>query len=76
MSCAVASVPMAARKTPTRAYPAPQAPRRRPPAVLTQHAAGDSTAARQTWQRAMDILDRLGHADADRLRAKLHVGSV
>ena len=38
----------------------------------TQHTADDSDAARDAWQRALTILDRLDHSDADTVRAKLH----
>ncbi|GIG10408.1 AfsR/SARP family transcriptional regulator [Catellatospora coxensis] len=34
-------------------------------------AAGDPAAARTAWAQAVDILDRLGHADAGRIRVKL-----
>lgn len=37
----------------------------------TQWAAGDPDAARASWQRALDILDRLGHAAAESVRAVL-----
>jgi DNA-binding SARP family transcriptional activator/tetratricopeptide (TPR) repeat protein len=37
----------------------------------THHSAGDHDAARTAWRRAGDILDKLGHPDADRARAKL-----
>jgi DNA-binding SARP family transcriptional activator len=35
-------------------------------------AAGDAQAARATWARARDILDELGHPDAEPVRARLH----
>jgi tetratricopeptide (TPR) repeat protein len=35
------------------------------------HLTGDPHAARDAWQRALAILDRLGHPDVDRVRAKL-----
>jgi tetratricopeptide (TPR) repeat protein len=37
----------------------------------THHAAGDLAAARDTWQRALVILDELDHPYADQVRAKL-----
>ena len=37
----------------------------------TQLAAGEPDAARQTWQHSLSILDMLGHASADQVRAKL-----
>jgi hypothetical protein len=36
----------------------------------TCHAAGDHDAARQTWQRAQNILDELDHPDAKQVDAK------
>jgi DNA-binding SARP family transcriptional activator/Tfp pilus assembly protein PilF len=38
----------------------------------TQHASGDDERARETWRQALAILDDLGHADADQLRARLN----
>jgi len=35
------------------------------------HATGDLDATRTTWSRALEILDRLGHDDAAKVRAKL-----
>jgi hypothetical protein len=32
---------------------------------------GDREAARASWQEALAILDDLGHADADQVRARL-----
>jgi tetratricopeptide (TPR) repeat protein/transcriptional regulator with XRE-family HTH domain len=37
----------------------------------THRAAGDPKAARRDWLQAMEILDELGHAEADQVRAKL-----
>jgi DNA-binding SARP family transcriptional activator len=37
----------------------------------THDNAGDSEAAHAAWQRSVEILDRLGHPDADQTRAKL-----
>jgi DNA-binding SARP family transcriptional activator len=37
----------------------------------TRHATGDTRAARETWDRALRILDDLDHPDADRVRARL-----
>lgn len=37
----------------------------------TQLAAGDAQSARATWARALDILDELGHPDAEPVRARL-----
>jgi tetratricopeptide (TPR) repeat protein len=37
----------------------------------TRDAAGDADAARRAWCQALDILDHLGHPDADAVRAKL-----
>lgn len=37
----------------------------------TQHAGGDSAAARESWRQALDILTDLDHPDADRVRALL-----
>jgi tetratricopeptide (TPR) repeat protein len=36
-----------------------------------KQAAGDLDAARDAWQRALAILDDLGHPDAERVRANL-----
>ncbi|GIH08302.1 SARP family transcriptional regulator [Rhizocola hellebori] len=38
----------------------------------SQQAVGDGEAARAALSRALSILDTLGHADADRIRAELH----
>jgi hypothetical protein len=38
----------------------------------THHTADDSDAAREAWQRALTILDRLDHPDAHTVRTKLH----
>jgi hypothetical protein len=35
------------------------------------HETGSPDAARHAWQRAVDVLDELGHPDADQIRAKL-----
>jgi tetratricopeptide (TPR) repeat protein len=37
----------------------------------TWHAAGRPGAARETWTRALGILDQLGHPDADQVRDKI-----
>lgn len=37
----------------------------------TYHAVGDLASARAAWEAALDVLDALGHPDADHLRAKL-----
>jgi tetratricopeptide (TPR) repeat protein len=37
----------------------------------TLDASGDAAAARTAWQEALSTLDRLGHADADRVRTRL-----
>ncbi|MEO3928900.1 tetratricopeptide repeat protein [Micromonosporaceae bacterium B7E4] len=37
----------------------------------TQHATGATEPARTAWQQALDILDRLGHPDAELLRSRL-----
>ncbi|NBE79951.1 tetratricopeptide repeat protein [Micromonospora sp. NEAU-HG-1] len=37
----------------------------------TRHTAGAPGAARTAWRQAVDILDRLGHPDADQVRARL-----
>lgn len=37
----------------------------------TWQAAGDPRAARTAWRQALDILDQLGHPDADQVRARL-----
>jgi hypothetical protein len=37
----------------------------------TQQSAGDSGAARDSWQRALAIFDQLGLPDADQIRARL-----
>jgi tetratricopeptide (TPR) repeat protein len=39
-------------------------------------AAGNIEPARHAWRRALTILDRLGHADADDVRAKLNASAV
>jgi hypothetical protein len=38
----------------------------------THHTTGNSEAARDAWQHALTILDKLHHPDADTVRAKLH----
>ncbi|GIG86292.1 tetratricopeptide repeat protein [Plantactinospora endophytica] len=38
----------------------------------TQHSTGTVEAARTTWKHALDILERLGHPDADQVRTRLH----
>jgi tetratricopeptide (TPR) repeat protein/DNA-binding SARP family transcriptional activator len=38
----------------------------------THHTANNSDAARDTWQQALTILDRLDHPDAHTVRTKLH----
>lgn len=40
----------------------------------TQHALGDTAAARGSWQQALTILVELGHPDADQLQTKLSDG--
>lgn len=37
----------------------------------THHAAGENQEARDSWQRALTILDELAHPDAHRIRADL-----
>jgi tetratricopeptide (TPR) repeat protein len=37
----------------------------------TYHAAGEPGPARAAWQRAVDVLDRLGHSDAEQVRTRL-----
>lgn len=37
-----------------------------------RHAMGDGPAARAAWQEALEILERLGHTNADGIRARLH----
>jgi hypothetical protein len=34
-------------------------------------AAGEHSAARRTWRHCLDILEQLGHPDADGIRLKL-----
>ncbi|MEV4116827.1 BTAD domain-containing putative transcriptional regulator [Nonomuraea sp. NPDC049695] len=36
------------------------------------HAASHDLLADQAWRRALEIFEQLGHADADRIRAKIH----
>jgi DNA-binding SARP family transcriptional activator/tetratricopeptide (TPR) repeat protein len=38
----------------------------------THRAAGDLESARADWQRALAVLDRLGHSDAEKVRARLN----
>ncbi|WP_281404344.1 ATP-binding protein [Streptomyces roseirectus] len=40
--------------------------------AATHRSAGDPAGAALRWQEALDILDHLGHPDADRVRARLH----
>jgi tetratricopeptide (TPR) repeat protein len=40
----------------------------------THHAAGDADAATDAWRRALDVLEQLGHPDADPVRARLETG--
>ncbi|MFF3852439.1 ATP-binding protein [Micromonospora sp. NPDC002575] len=42
----------------------------------TRHAADAPAAARAAWCQALDILDQLGHPDAEQVRAKLGPGSA
>ncbi|WP_203863149.1 hypothetical protein, partial [Plantactinospora mayteni] len=37
----------------------------------TQHITGDVTEARRFWRQALEILDHLGHPEADEVRGKL-----
>ncbi len=37
----------------------------------THRAGGDSAAARTVWLEAVSVLDKLGHTDAEGVRAKL-----
>jgi hypothetical protein len=37
----------------------------------TLRAGGDSAAARAVWLEALSVLDKLGHTDAEGVRAKL-----
>ncbi len=39
----------------------------------THHAAGDDDAARKAWRHAVQILDQLGHPDAEPVRSKLRM---
>ncbi|WP_229401829.1 ATP-binding protein [Micromonospora okii] len=41
----------------------------------TRRRAGDSDAARAAWRRAVEILDQIGHPDADQLRDRLAPGA-
>ena len=38
----------------------------------THHTAGDTQAARHTWQQALAILDDLHPSEASQIRSKLH----
>jgi len=42
----------------------------------TEHAAGDPTSARAAWQKALDLLEQLDHADADEVRTRLKENSA
>ncbi|MGH3712014.1 MAG: tetratricopeptide repeat protein [Micromonosporaceae bacterium] len=37
----------------------------------TYHTAGDHAAARDAWQRALHLLDEIGHPDTDKLRKRI-----
>jgi hypothetical protein len=40
--------------------------------IADSHAAvGDQEVARETWQRALTILEQIDHPEADKVRAKL-----